>query len=86
MFQYYFSLQIKKCFVEDIDLTKTYEDFEKEYAINDDSEDDDEDFLNEATEKYKEYLKKMKKNVLILENAHYFKVKCYLKVKNVLLK
>ena len=56
------SLQIKKCFVEDIDLTKTYEDFEKEYAINDDSEDDDEDFLNEATEKYKEYLKEIKKN------------------------
>ena len=39
------SLQIKKCFVEDIDLTKTYE-----------------DFLNEATEKYKEYLKEIKKN------------------------
>lgn len=56
------SLQIKKCFVEDIDLTKTYEDFEKEYVINDDSEDDDEDFLNEATEKYKEYLKEIKKN------------------------
>ena len=56
------SLQIKKCFVEDIDLTKTYEDFEKEYAINDESGDDDEDFLSEATEKYKEYLKEIKKN------------------------
>ena len=56
------SLQIKKCFVEDIDLTKTYEDFEKEYVINDDSGDDDEDFLSEATEKYKEYLKEIKKN------------------------
>ena len=56
------SPKIKKCFVEDIDLTKTYEDFEKEYVINDDSGDDDEDFLSEATEKYKEYLKEIKKN------------------------
>lgn len=54
------SLQIKKCLVEDIDLNKTYEDFQKENIVNDD--DDDENFLDEAMEKYKEYLKEIKKN------------------------
>ena len=54
------SLQIKKCLVKDIDIKKTLEDFQKENIVNDD--DDDEEFLNEALEHYKEHLKEIKKN------------------------